>query len=534
MLDEFKNEQPIVYKTLINSIKNNRCSHAYLMESNGYSKVLDLSIAFAKYILCPNNYINCDNCNNCSQCKNIDNKEFLELKLIEAEGQWIKKNQLEELQYDFSKKSILGNKKVYIINGAEKLNISSSNSLLKFLEEPEDGIIAILITDNIYQLLDTIISRCQRYDFTKISVNDMMERVKTGLDCENIKYEEEAIRLVCQLADGGMRDAWSIVDQVISYSQDYVSVEAVNAIYGIVTVSEKIELLQLISDKKATECMEKVNQFVERGIDIKRCTNDLIEILKESVIHDYTKDTKLLTIMNDEEVRLSKINKNTKERLLMIDELMKTYDKYRFASNVNTYFEVCLLNMMAIEVEVNVSRETLTPIIEEKVVKQEETPKEIKKPVEKREVKGLDREFVLSLLVGANIQYKKEDIVQYERLSNYYLNPSWARYANLLRETTIFSSSKNYIILSVKNQAIANEINEVDEQGSFIDFMEVLLSRKKKVFAITEEEMKILINEFKERKNNGTLPLAAHVEVEEDSVQLIKDFFGEENVEIEE
>ena len=94
MLDDFSLEQNIVYKTLINSVKNNRCSHAYLIESNGYSKALDLALAFAKYILCPDAYTNCEKCDNCSQCKNIDNKEFLELKIIEAEGQWIKKNQL--------------------------------------------------------------------------------------------------------------------------------------------------------------------------------------------------------------------------------------------------------------------------------------------------------------------------------------------------------------------------------------------------------------------------------------------------------
>ena len=76
MLDEFKNEQPVVYKTLINSVKNNRCSHAYLIESNGYSKALDLALAFAKYILCPDSYTNCEKCDNCSQCKNIDNKEI--------------------------------------------------------------------------------------------------------------------------------------------------------------------------------------------------------------------------------------------------------------------------------------------------------------------------------------------------------------------------------------------------------------------------------------------------------------------------
>lgn len=161
MLDDFSLEQNIVYKTLINSVKNNKYSHAYLIETNGYPKSLDLAISFAKYLLCPNNYSNNKNCGNCSQCMNIDKNEFIELKIIDPEGQWIKKSQLEELQEDFSKKSILGNKKVYIINKAEKLNVSSSNSLLKFLEEPEEGIIAILLTENIYQLLSTIVSRCQ-------------------------------------------------------------------------------------------------------------------------------------------------------------------------------------------------------------------------------------------------------------------------------------------------------------------------------------------------------------------------------------
>lgn len=161
MLDDFSLEQQIVYKTLINSVKNNKISHAYLIETNGYSKSFDLAVAFSKYLLCPNNYSNNKNCANCHQCENINKNEFIELKVIEPDGQWIKKSQLEELQEMFSKRSIIGNKKIYIINKADRLNVSSSNSLLKFLEEPEEGIIAILIAENIAQLLPTIVSRCQ-------------------------------------------------------------------------------------------------------------------------------------------------------------------------------------------------------------------------------------------------------------------------------------------------------------------------------------------------------------------------------------
>lgn len=167
MLDDYKLEQPIVYKTLMNSIKNNKCSHAFIIEKNGYPYAFDFALAFAKCLLCPKSYSNSKKCGSCNQCLTIDKNEFIELKVIEPEGQWIKKSQLEELQELFSKKSVLGNKKVYIINGADKLNVSSSNSLLKFIEEPEDGIIAILITENIYQLLPTIVSRCQILSLNK-------------------------------------------------------------------------------------------------------------------------------------------------------------------------------------------------------------------------------------------------------------------------------------------------------------------------------------------------------------------------------
>ena len=201
MLDDFSLEQNIVYKTLVNSVKNNKSSHAYLIETNGYSKGLDLGIAFAKYLLCPNSYSNNKKCGNCKQCINIDKNEFIELKIIDPEGQWIKKSQLEELQEIFSKKSVVGNKKVYIINKAEKLNPASSNSLLKFLEEPEEGIIAILICENIYQLLSTIVSRCQVLSLkNKVNLDNLSteERIAHYLsnnkeDIENFINNEESI-----------------------------------------------------------------------------------------------------------------------------------------------------------------------------------------------------------------------------------------------------------------------------------------------------------------------------------------------------
>ena len=193
MLDDYKLNQPVVYKTLINAVKKNKFSHAYLFETHGYAKSLDLVLSFVKYILCPNNYSSNTSCNECSMCKNIDNNNHIELKIIKPDGLWIKKEQLTDLQQEFSKKAITGNKKIYIITEADKLNPAASNSILKFLEEPEENIIAILMVENKYQLLDTIISRCQIISLLNKpfdNLNTTYEKVKNIINNENLDEEK--------------------------------------------------------------------------------------------------------------------------------------------------------------------------------------------------------------------------------------------------------------------------------------------------------------------------------------------------------
>lgn len=174
MLDDFKEEQKIAYKILINAIKKDKISHAYLFETNGYKNKKQFLISVAKALLCPYNHTNQKDSVNCHVCENIEKNIYPELKIIEPDGMWIKKEQLLELQDEFKTKSIESNKRVYIINNAECLNASSANTLLKFLEEPENDIIAILATDNIHGLLDTIISRCQIITLTKS--NDLFDK----------------------------------------------------------------------------------------------------------------------------------------------------------------------------------------------------------------------------------------------------------------------------------------------------------------------------------------------------------------------
>lgn len=168
MGNNYKDEQNIIYKSLENSIKNNKISHAYLFDTSNYDKGYEFVIDFVKNILCKDKLTDHHN-SNCSICKTIDDGNYLDLTIINPEGQWIKKEQLDKLQVLFSTKSLLNSYRIYIINGAEYLNSSSANSILKFLEEPEDKIIAILITKSLNNVIETIKSRCQTFVFKSIN-----------------------------------------------------------------------------------------------------------------------------------------------------------------------------------------------------------------------------------------------------------------------------------------------------------------------------------------------------------------------------
>lgn len=165
MLEKYIEEQPIVTKLLLNSFKNNKLVQAYLFVSNDKSFLLDYALAFSKKLI-TENYDE-------KICNMIDNNNYPELKIIEPTNNIIKKEQLLDLQQSFQVKPTLGDKLVYIICGADKLHVSSANTILKFLEEPSENIVAILLTDNLNKVLPTIKSRCQNLIFKNIKEEEL-------------------------------------------------------------------------------------------------------------------------------------------------------------------------------------------------------------------------------------------------------------------------------------------------------------------------------------------------------------------------
>lgn len=169
MLSEFKDKQFLAYNLFVKDIENNCVTHAYLIDENNYSDSFKMVLSFVKSILCENKYVDNSKCFDCSLCKRIDDGNYPELKIISADGMYIKKQQIIELQQEFSRSAVEGKKRIYIIRDCEKMRTEAANSMLKFLEEPEDDIVAILMTNNINNVLPTIISRCKVIKLNNVS-----------------------------------------------------------------------------------------------------------------------------------------------------------------------------------------------------------------------------------------------------------------------------------------------------------------------------------------------------------------------------
>ena len=589
--DEVYGQQHIV-QTLKHAIEQNKIAHAYLFCGPRGTGKTSIAKIFAKTINCTGDHKPCMTCDNCLAVQNGTHPDIIEIDAASNNGVEEVRNLIEKVKYA----PLKGKYKVYIIDEVHMMSTGAFNALLKTIEEPPEHVIFIMATTEPHKVLPTIISRCQRFDFTKISQKEIENRLKDVLDKENIAYEEEVVRIIAQLADGGMRDALSILDQCIAYAQNDLKVHHINEIYGITTVKEKIEIIDLIASKDACTLLNRIDAFIEKGIDIKRLTMDLVDLLKETIIFEYTKDSNLLTSMSGEEVNHLIDLLTRQRRFQMIHSLMETYDKYRNAANVGSYFEVCMLEMLddrVAEVQVttpspvmkpapkavtqNVSRETiqpkqevkkqvLTPRVQEKPIleaKAQEKPvidnfemiddenyeiplepleqQEIveAEPMVKKEIRPLEDEYVLGLLAGANKPEKNQDITCFLRIDDMMMDIQWAKSGSLLKHSTIVGSGKNYIVVSVDNQAEANAINELDIKNEFYDFVHELLGKNKKIFAISKEAQRRIIQSFKERMIAGTLPEPVIVETvtiqkkenkEMTQEETILDLFGKENV----
>ena len=558
--EEVVGQQHIV-TTLKNAVKQNKIAHAYLFCGPRGTGKTTIAKLLAKAVNCEDQQnAPCNQCRSCLAIQQGNHPDIVEIDAASNNGVDEVRELIEKVKYA----PLEGRYKVYIIDEVHMMSSGAFNALLKTLEEPPSHVIFILATTEPQKVLPTIISRCQRYDFSKVGQNEIITRVRCVLEQEHIECEDEALRLVAQLADGGMRDALSIMDQCIAYAQNHITAAHVNEIYGITTVSEKIEMLQWIFQHQAQSLLEKIRVLNEKGVDIKRLTSDLIEILKECVIFIYTQDVTLLNKINETEANAIISGKSSRDLLALIDILMETLEKYRTASSAASYFEVAVLKMMA---ELDQSQRTaavIPPVYsqpaaapsitaspqastgkprpevqsestlmpEEADLTEDTLPLEMmpplpappeetgrviqEKPVEVHpefEIQPLDYEFVMQLLAGANKEMRMKDENQWKLIDQKCRDRdlNCARIANLLRNGRIVACGENYILICVSYQALANQINDPGMKPQINRFCYENLEIRKQLFAITQEQFKIETNDFLARSRSGTLPEPAHV-----------------------
>lgn len=300
MLDDYKQTQLIAYKILKNSITNQKISHAYLIETNGNKEGFNFALAFAKSLLCPHFYTNCNCCNNCTQCKTVENNNFIELEIIETEDMWITKDKISKLQNDFNFKPVIGKKKIYIIKGAEKIKENLANTLLKFIEEPEEGIIAILITENKNKIINTILSRCQ--------VISMNKNNKEELKIDEI-YEVDkinnAINFINYLEKNGLE---TLLNTIELFHNNYVDRKDYEVAFSIILLYYKDILNSLI------------------GSDIILFKNYIDKIKEVASNNDIDVLLKKIEIIID----LKKYIKNNVNLNLIVDKLIISIEKVKY------------------------------------------------------------------------------------------------------------------------------------------------------------------------------------------------------------
>ena len=380
------------------------------------------------------------------------------------------------------------------------MTASAFNALLKTLEEPPEYCIFILATTEPHKVLPTIVSRCQRFDFNKVPTPLIKERLRYITEKEGIKCEDSALQLVSEIAEGGMRDALSIMDQCIAYAQNDIKASDVSAVYGIATTREKLDLLAYVSDRDTKSLMEKAKSLSNRGIDLQRLTTDLINICKETVVYSYSQDSSILAVLTPNQAEELGKMFTVKQLLGSIDYLMDVSVKYKDVTDSLSYFEVCLLKMVSL-------------ISGDPVVETRKQPEIVKKPIETVEIKPVTEEIKVVKPAEPVIKHlnndqlymillrSKKDI----RTRDSVKWPEVIKDVPELKECAVMSSSETDMIVVAPSREQADIINEENKQNEIRNVLLQRLGTEKNLTAITKDQQYLLISYFKDK--TGPIPV---------------------------
>ena len=341
--------QQALTTTLKNAVKSGKLAHAYLFcGPRGVGKTTCARI-FAKAINCEHPTADGEACNECESCKAFGEGRSYNIFELDAASN----NSVENIKSLMDQTRIppqVGRYKVFIIDEVHMLSTAAFNAFLKTLEEPPAHIIFILATTDKHKILPTILSRCQIYDFERMTVPNIIDHLKRVAEKENIQYDEEALNVIAEKADGGMRDALSIFDQVASFSQGNITYQKVIEDLNVLDAENYFNIIDLALENKVSEIMVLLNSVINKGFDGGHLVNGLASHVRNVLM---AKDAQTLPLLEVSEQLRNRYQLQAQKCpinfLYTALQIMNRCDvEYRQSSNIRLLVELPLIQVAQI------------------------------------------------------------------------------------------------------------------------------------------------------------------------------------------
>ncbi len=484
--------QQYVTKILKNTIDRNMTSHAYLFSGPRGTGKTTIAKLIAKLLNCesPINDIPCEKCPSCIAFNEKNHPDIIEMDAASNNGV----DEIREIRDKVTLMPSISKYKVYIIDEVHMLSIGAFNALLKTLEEPPQHVIFILATTELYKVPATIISRCQCFNFEKISEEDIVKKLKYIVEKENIKVEEEVLNLIAKYSDGGLRDAINLLDKLACCSTN-ITIDDFYEIKGIVKEEELFDIVSALVNGNTKEALEKLDYLGKKGKNLILFATELIEYLKNMLISNNTYGL-------------------DKDKIFeMIDILNDTVNNMK-----NSCYQKVLLEVAFLKVE-NLLKNIEIVDNEEKAVKKEELqekPKEKQKEdinnnVEKEneieanksneQIFEINKVRINNALALANKNLLEDLKICWVNLSDYLYNKEFGSVVSFLIDGNVRVVGEKDVIISFKyDSTLENALLNISKIESLIY---LIVNKNYKVSVVLDDEWEQIKNKFILDKKNG-------------------------------